>query len=169
MTLRTFELNLKNSWVKTTEKNCLEICCIPLVPLGSKHVWMCSICRTCQSLSHFLRFSNWFQGLRVIFAEWSASQKGPPPPAAMQGGYQGPPQGYGGQPPQQGYGGGGYGQQAPMGYRSFSHSLLWFEVLTISGTDSSTTYATSLTTLDCCIFPIFLAIFYFLSTLLASF
>jgi len=51
----------------------------------------------------------------------------------MQGGYQGPPQGYGGQPPQQGYGGGGYGQQAPMGYRSFSHSLLWFEVLTILG------------------------------------
>ncbi|GAA5827019.1 hypothetical protein JCM5353_008890 [Sporobolomyces roseus] len=76
----------------TKEKNCLEICCIPLVPLGSKHVWMCSIC------------------------QWSASQKGPPPPAAMQGGYQGPPQGYGGQPPQQGYGGGGYGQQAPMGY-----------------------------------------------------
>ena len=56
----------------------------------------------------------------AIRIEWQASQKGPPPPAAMQGGYQGPPQGYGGQP-QQGYGGGGYGQQASMGYREFFH------------------------------------------------
>ncbi|GAA5907400.1 uncharacterized protein JCM6883_001192 [Sporobolomyces salmoneus] len=70
------------------ERNCLEICCIPLVPLGSSHIWMCSIC------------------------QWQASQKGLAPPPANQQGM--PPQGggyggggYGGQAPM------GYPQQ-PM-------------------------------------------------------
>ncbi|GAA5967427.1 hypothetical protein JCM21900_001263 [Sporobolomyces salmonicolor] len=74
----------------TKERNCLEICCVPLVPLGSSHLYMCSIC------------------------QWQASQSGPAPPLAQQGG------GYYGQP--QGYGGGGVGQypqQQQMGYREF--------------------------------------------------
>lgn len=28
------------------ETKCLEICCIPLVPLGTNHIFQCSICRS---------------------------------------------------------------------------------------------------------------------------
>lgn len=59
------------------ETRCLQICCVDLVPLGSKHVYMCSIC------------------------QYQASQDGPAP-QKVQGGsmpYQQQQQGYA---PQQG-------------------------------------------------------------------
>ncbi|SGZ26038.1 BQ5605_C024g09821 [Microbotryum silenes-dioicae] len=45
--------------VKSTK--CLEICCVPLVPLGSDHLWHCSIC------------------------QWQIDQSAPPPPLPQQG------------------------------------------------------------------------------------
>ncbi|ORY63668.1 hypothetical protein BCR35DRAFT_308830 [Leucosporidium creatinivorum] len=93
------------SVIQAKDQRCLEICCIPLVPLGSSHVWHCSIC------------------------SWQASQDGPAPPPAGQG--YAPPQqfqgyapnpgmqqpgGYQQQPYAPGYGGGGYGQQQGYGH-----------------------------------------------------
>ncbi|KAM0749514.1 hypothetical protein T439DRAFT_327201 [Meredithblackwellia eburnea MCA 4105] len=79
------------------ETKCLEICCVPLVPMGSSHLWQCNIC------------------------QWTASQDGPPPPPAMMGGP--PPQQFNqGYAPQQGmgYGGGGYPQQ-PQQPQQYGH------------------------------------------------
>ncbi|BGO95564.1 hypothetical protein NBRC10512_007822 [Rhodotorula toruloides] len=73
----------------TKERNCFTFCFVPLIPLGSSHIYHCSTC------------------------QWEASQSGPAPPVAPQpGGFYGPGQ-MGGAP---GYGGGGYGGgQVPMG------------------------------------------------------
>ncbi|GAA5990266.1 hypothetical protein JCM10908_005900 [Rhodotorula pacifica] len=76
----------------TAEKNCFTFCFVPLVPLGTKHLYHCTTC------------------------QWNASQSGPAPPIAPQpGGFYAP-----GAPGGGGYGGGGYnpgyGQQQPMGY-----------------------------------------------------
>ncbi|GAA5878622.1 hypothetical protein JCM8547_003847 [Rhodosporidiobolus lusitaniae] len=68
----------------TKESNCFTFCWVPIVPLGSEHVWYCSIC------------------------QWTASQKGPAPPLAQHGGFHGA-QGM----PMGGYGGGGYGGGPP--------------------------------------------------------
>ena len=57
---------------------------MPLVPLGSSHVWQCGICRES-------RFSGWRAELMSGRAEWQASQDGPAPPLA-QGGYGQQPQ-----------------------------------------------------------------------------
>merc|ERR1711939_284061 len=86
--------NDRVSRVKQTK--CLEICCVPLVPMGSDHLYYCDIC------------------------QWQSSQSGPPPPPA--GAFQQPPgamppMSYGypgggsGPPPQPGYGPQGYGPQ----------------------------------------------------------
>ncbi|BGP17886.1 hypothetical protein JCM10213_000964 [Rhodosporidiobolus nylandii] len=57
----------------TKERNCFTFCFVPLVPLGSEHVWHCTIC------------------------QWQASQSGPAPPVAGQpGAFYGPQPGYGG-------------------------------------------------------------------------
>ncbi|POY73430.1 hypothetical protein BMF94_3768 [Rhodotorula taiwanensis] len=76
----------------TKDRNCFTFCFVPLVPLGTKHLYRCTTC------------------------QWAASADGPPPPPAAQpGGF------YGNQgPPGGAYGGGGYnpayGQQQQMGY-----------------------------------------------------
>ncbi|GAA5852501.1 hypothetical protein JCM9279_003476 [Rhodotorula babjevae] len=77
----------------TKERNCFSFCCVPILPLGSEHIWHCSTC------------------------QWAASQKGPAPPLAGQpGGFYGAPQGGyggGGYAPQ---GPMGYPQQPQQGY-----------------------------------------------------
>ncbi|GAA6053125.1 hypothetical protein JCM3770_002865 [Rhodotorula araucariae] len=58
----------------TKEQNCFTFCCVPVLPIGSDHVWYCSTC------------------------QWTASQKGPAPlPAGQPGAFYGVPQpaGYG--------------------------------------------------------------------------
>ncbi|BGP56683.1 hypothetical protein JCM8202_001301 [Rhodotorula sphaerocarpa] len=73
---------------RTRERNCFTFCFVPLIPLGTKHLYHCSTCR------------------------YSASADGPPPPVAPQ------PGGFYGQQGNYGAGGynPGYGQQQPMGY-----------------------------------------------------
>ncbi|GAA6035584.1 hypothetical protein JCM8097_004914 [Rhodosporidiobolus ruineniae] len=59
------------------DRQCFTFCFVPLIPMGSQQIWYCTIC------------------------QWRASQSGPAPPIAGQGGGF-----YGAQPS---YGGGGYG------------------------------------------------------------
>ncbi|SCV70443.1 BQ2448_1837 [Microbotryum intermedium] len=65
----------------------VQICCVPLVPLGSDHLWHCSIC------------------------QWQIDQSAPPPPLPQQG--WAPPQQHQGYAPQgqMQYQQPGYGQQ----------------------------------------------------------
>ncbi|KAM0786311.1 hypothetical protein ACM66B_001789 [Microbotryomycetes sp. NB124-2] len=70
--------------------NCLELFCVPVLPMGSSHIWLCGIC------------------------QWQCDQKGPAPPLPQQPLPQQPlPQQPLPQQPQWGqfqpYGGAGYG------------------------------------------------------------
>lgn len=103
---------------------CEISCFVPLVPLGTKHLYHCTTCRTSSPYRRPLPPQTGLETLTsknpTLPAEWNASASGPAPPLAPQaGGFYGPGQGQ----PGGGYGGGGYnpgyGQQRPMGYREF--------------------------------------------------
>ncbi|PWN48988.1 hypothetical protein IE53DRAFT_388811 [Violaceomyces palustris] len=66
--------------VTAKSKKWFELCWIPLIPMGSKHIFVCGIC------------------------QWQAPQDGPyQPPVAQAGGGYYQPQQYGYGPPPQGY------------------------------------------------------------------
>ncbi|TFL07702.1 hypothetical protein BDV98DRAFT_34534 [Pterulicium gracile] len=100
--------------ISAKSRSWFELCCVPIIPYSSKHVWVCQTCQWQQEVGGMepaIPQQGYMHPNQQQQPQW-----GPPPPqwnGPPQGQYGGPPQGHYGGPPQGHFNGPPQGQYSP--------------------------------------------------------